>query len=395
MTTGTQRTAHRQLTSPRKGFALGYLMAILVSLCAIGSMAADWGRVQLAKAELQRAADASARYAVTGLRRGGSYSLARERAKEVALANLADGQPVVLQDGDIRFGRWEDGIFTECAEDAYPRPNAVRVIAQRTDERQNALQLTWASLVGAFTCDVTADTVAITRSGYGLVGLDSVKIAGNGSTDSYDPQAGVYSPTNRRDRGTVVSNKAIILAGNAMINGEAHLGAGYTLDGDLTAVTGGASTLSSALRFTPATVPPGAIDLGTVKLSQTTMTLAGGDYLIDDLSISGPARLTFTGPVRLYVQGSFSMTGGTVETWQSKAANLEINMTTSAAVSLSGQADLYARIYAPLSSVTQSGQAEIYGGIIARTLEFTGSWKGGVHYDESLGWDLNLITTVE
>jgi hypothetical protein len=192
-----------------------------------------------------------------------------------------------------------------------------------------------------------------------------------------------------------VSNGPVSLSGNAQIKGDVRSGADATFSGSTSAVTGTISPMTSSLRFPAPTLPAGCTNLGTLKLSNKSMTLAAGDYVADSVDISGPAMLKFNGPVRLFDRGSFSMSGGTIETYQHVAANLEINMLSSGGINLSGQADLYARIYAPLSAVSQSGQAEIYGGIIAASLDFTGSWKGGVHYDESLDWDMGLIVTVQ
>jgi hypothetical protein len=69
-------------------------------------------------------------------------------------------------------------------------------------------------------------------------------------------------------------------------------------------------------------------------------------------------------------------------------------MLSSRAVNLTGQADFYGQIYAPLSAITQSGGADIYGSMIGKTLNFSGSWQGGVHFDEALnasGGQIQLV----
>jgi hypothetical protein len=114
--------------------------------------------------------------------------------------------------------------------------------------------------------------------------------------------------------------------------------------------------------------------------------VAGGDYYATSVNVSGSATMYLQGPVRLYVSGNLTMSGGYIKTYQNIPANLQIFMLTSGTtISLSGQADLYAKIYAPLSAVTQSGAADLYGSIIAKTLTFSGSWQGGVHFDEAGG----------
>ena len=51
----------------RRGSSLVYLSVTMVTLIAFCSLGVDVARVQTVKTELRRAADAAARYAVTGL----------------------------------------------------------------------------------------------------------------------------------------------------------------------------------------------------------------------------------------------------------------------------------------------------------------------------------------
>src|SRR3954454_11297274 len=51
----------------RRGAMLIYATVAMVVFAGLCVLAVDWGRVQVAKTELQRTADAAARYAVTGL----------------------------------------------------------------------------------------------------------------------------------------------------------------------------------------------------------------------------------------------------------------------------------------------------------------------------------------
>src|SRR3954464_3731204 len=56
--------------SRRRGMSLIYMAVAVPVLAGFCSLAVDWARVQLVKSELQAAADAAARYAVTGLADG-------------------------------------------------------------------------------------------------------------------------------------------------------------------------------------------------------------------------------------------------------------------------------------------------------------------------------------
>ena len=61
------------------GMALVYGIVMVTVLLAFASLAVDLGRVQLAKTELRQAADAAARYAVTGIDDGTIIERARPK----------------------------------------------------------------------------------------------------------------------------------------------------------------------------------------------------------------------------------------------------------------------------------------------------------------------------
>src|SRR3954470_2328813 len=88
-----------------------YAIVTMTALMAFISLAVDLGRVQLVKTELLRAADAAARYGVTGLP---NVTNAQNRAIAAANDNTADGSPVVISASDIEFGTWDvtTGTFT-------------------------------------------------------------------------------------------------------------------------------------------------------------------------------------------------------------------------------------------------------------------------------------------
>ena len=58
-----------------KGISLIWTMATMIVLCVMCAMGVDWGRVQVAKTELRRAADSAARAGAANL--GGDPSIVR------------------------------------------------------------------------------------------------------------------------------------------------------------------------------------------------------------------------------------------------------------------------------------------------------------------------------
>src|SRR3982751_5744795 len=75
-----------------RGFSAVYAIVCMVTVIGFVSLAVDLGRVQTAKTELRRAADAAARYAATGIR----DNTARDKAVAAAAQNSVDGSPLVI-----------------------------------------------------------------------------------------------------------------------------------------------------------------------------------------------------------------------------------------------------------------------------------------------------------
>jgi hypothetical protein len=124
------------------------------------SFAVDLGRVQLAKTELQRAADAAARFGATGLATG--TTTARDNAVAAAADNAADGHAVVLRESDVSFGKWDSSANTFTAlNPSSSQINAIRVAARRTAEDGTGVPLMFAGLLGAPSVDVGAIATAV------------------------------------------------------------------------------------------------------------------------------------------------------------------------------------------------------------------------------------------
>src|SRR5438309_1317099 len=94
-------TRFDMLKPPRRGMALVYMSVAIVVVSAFASLGVDFARVELAKTELQRAADAAARYAVNGLPTPGQV---QNNAVAVAAQNLVDGSSLALDaTNDVEF----------------------------------------------------------------------------------------------------------------------------------------------------------------------------------------------------------------------------------------------------------------------------------------------------
>src|SRR5438874_2290152 len=82
-----------------------------------------------------------------------------------AAENSVNGSAFALQAGDIQTGNWSGGTFTSGGTPL----NAVRVAAQMSSTRGNAVRLLFGQVIGMSGCNVTATCVGTAQfsSSYG------------------------------------------------------------------------------------------------------------------------------------------------------------------------------------------------------------------------------------
>lgn len=381
----------------RPGLAAVWLLTALVAFTSVSMLAVDYGRVQLVKAELSRTADAAARAAAAHL---GDVSAVQAAAAEIAGLNLADGRPVALDPAqDVEFGTWDPGArtFTPVAAADRPTATAVRVWARRLKTRADgAVPLSFGNLIGVSSCDVQASAVAaVSPSQLGIVGLDAVSMGGNANNSyfSRDPAVGYSNFAN------VGSNGDIDLTGATYVAGNARPGVGKRVN-DPSKVAGSTAPLTEPLAYPPEdpapcgptvndndNVPRGAMTGASLR-ARRPISLPGGHYFFEDIDIGGGAEVTFTGPATLYFYGSLELTGD-VMTSANLPQNLRIvsvrnpfNGDPPGPISLTGNAALYASIYAPESDIRLRGSGDIYGAIVGKSIDMRGT--AAIHVDLSL-----------
>jgi Flp pilus assembly protein TadG len=221
----------------RRGVTMLYTLVALVMLAGFVSLGSDYARVQLVKTELQRAADAAARYGAMALPNGATAV----RANAIAAAgdNLADGSTVVLQNTDIEFGTWNGStkVFTVTSPSS---ATAVRVTAMRSMSRGNAVPLTFGSLLGQSACEAKCASISSyspavdvvssvpSTSNPWLAGMPSGTVANPGNPHNNPDYAPSASPQQ--------VNGVPLIAGQAL-----------TFD----SINGGANNFNSTTLYTP------------------------------------------------------------------------------------------------------------------------------------------------
>jgi Flp pilus assembly protein TadG len=146
-------------TGRRAGAVMVYAMTVLVVMLALGTVAVDWGHVQLAKTQLVGAADAAARAGAAAL--AVSPAAAVDAARWTAAANVVDGTPLSLAVADVQIGTWNGTTFTQLFGGDQYAANAVKVVAKRDAASKSAIPTTWASVFGVTSTNLKAEPVAM------------------------------------------------------------------------------------------------------------------------------------------------------------------------------------------------------------------------------------------
>jgi hypothetical protein len=214
---------------------MAYCVASMVGLMAIVSLTVDYGRAQVAKSELQAAADSVARYAMGGVTNGTAVS----RALAAAADCKVDGRTLTMQSGDVELGRWISGAFVATTTN----PDSVRVTARLASSRNNAVPLSFGAFLGRSTIDLRAVSTAspramvvagTTNTSVNVDGRSSVFYAGMSSgTNVWDPWGGdtVSDTSATRVNGLgSLSNRVITLSATGSVSWQWWAGGSYAPD---------------------------------------------------------------------------------------------------------------------------------------------------------------------
>ncbi len=189
--------AHRP--SRHRGSVIVYATLGMVVMVAFVSLAVDFGRVQVARTELQRAADSTARGALVLYLKEGRKSSTVTQAVNQQLNQMESRNPVDSAGNsgltyNLTWGRWNEQtrVFTASNTNS---PTAVRVTGSKT------LHLPFASIIGHGNAQVEVEAIAALIGGASEQGrrIDpkgDAWLAGmpNGSTASYNDKAPQNSP---------------------------------------------------------------------------------------------------------------------------------------------------------------------------------------------------------
>jgi Flp pilus assembly protein TadG len=144
--------------SNRSGAALVYVMMMMAVLLGFCSLAVDLSRVETAKTELQRAADAAAMAAASELQAGASASTIKTEAALMADKSVDGATLSINTTTDIQFLAWTSAS-NNTVESGTTGSNAVRVYCRRTTSESDPITLLFGEALGVQTTSVWASSV--------------------------------------------------------------------------------------------------------------------------------------------------------------------------------------------------------------------------------------------
>ena len=356
-----------------RGNLLVITPALVLMLMSMAVLAVDWGRMQVVRGELQAAADAAALFAAAGP----VDASALDRATLSLAENNANGSPANLANTSVELGIWnlKSATFTAAANSA----NAVRVSVRAT------VPLFFGGLAGRPEANVVASAVALCGlgEGYGVVGIDRVRLNSFGMVDAYDSSAGSYAAT-RGHGGDIASNGLIELTSNARLYGDAwHLESNPVVASGSTIVPPGMTrVLTEPLDFPEPSLPASYVDRGSFTQNGGTLTLSAGNYLYKDLVITAEAALVVNGEVTIYVSSKLEIHSHSSGTGH-VPSNLRIVGLKGADIIVNSHSGLAADIYAPSGKVTINSHATLFGRVVGREVLINSD--ANVHFDRSMG----------
>lgn len=156
----TTLVADRLSTRSRRGNVMVLMTVSLPVFVGVASIAVDAGRVQLARGELRRAADAAARAGAFG------FETTAAQAKRDAIAwakkNAVDGRTLSDDCITVTVGNWDTKkrAFSEKLKGTQSY-NAVRVQLVRPATGADSVPILWANLIGMKGIEIRGEAIAM------------------------------------------------------------------------------------------------------------------------------------------------------------------------------------------------------------------------------------------
>jgi hypothetical protein len=327
-----------------------------------------------------------------------------------------------------------------------PITGAARVTDNKQDGRLRRLSLRWERFTnGVLTPHALNDKPQVCRRAEAIVkpvssfaqaamSVSTMDLTNQNividSYDSRDPNKstnGLYDVTKRQQNGDIATDGNLIEAGNAHIYGDVATNSG-TVTGvanitgtertdfyqepipvgapTWTAYNGTVTNVTNTTTLNAGPTSGSSItryELSSISLSGSkTLTLAGNPggsatyieiYVTGDISVSGNSQIVLQEGVsaKIYFAGNVDVSGNGILNTKNQPVDLQLfgiqpPSGSSKHVSLGGNGQIIAAVYAPDHDVTINGggtNGHVFGSVVGKTLTMTGVTN--LHYDEALG----------
>jgi len=366
----------------RRGVSLVYVCVAMFVLIGFCSLAVDLGRVQVAKSELERTADAAARAGAASLSSG--VSAVQTAAHNVAVGNTCDGSAVSIDSvNNVVFLNWPS--TTPLVGSAQSSANAVQVNINQTVPLIFAQALGMNSVVVHATS--TAQAATASSPTYQIASVMGSTFNNSSYTDSWNSNNGAYSAGTAGNRGSFASNGQFTMNSGSKVNGNYYSYEHQPVLNGGSTITGTTTIYSPRNSPVTPTTPAGATSLGSITLNNNgTTTLTAGNYSSTGITLNSGSTLTVnaaSGVVNLYMSGAFTMNGGAVNVTGNIPNNFHIYVVNSSALTLNSSSTLCAVVFMPVGAFTMNHSNALFGSITAQTITlYSGS---AIHYDQALG----------
>jgi hypothetical protein len=210
-----------------------YTIITMTALVGICSLAVDVGHVQEVKTELQSCADATARgYMEYYIVYGQTYANSNGPSIYSEANNTVDSSSGISPTTTVTWGFWNTATNSfDTSSGAY---TAVQVTVSRTKANNNAVALTWGTVIGQPTCDVTVTSVAASIGttqtvSFTVSATDDPYLAGmpSGSTASVDDTTSNAAPYQVP---SITVTPGSILTFSSVTGSTAQASTGYSLE---------------------------------------------------------------------------------------------------------------------------------------------------------------------
>jgi hypothetical protein len=402
------RPSGRAVARGERGSSLVVVLLVIAALSFLSIMGARSARteLQITQRDVQTkqalsAAEAGLNHAYDLIKSTGNFS--NELGSGGTGGTLAGiGSVTTIGSASYRFrvfgGGSSDGYYVE-AQDDFDETSGANDPTIDTNAR---IYLVSRGRVGGAERVVMAAVGGTTRFPYALFGRDFVTLGGGATTDSYDSRIAPYNAFTVGSRGDVRTNGDITLnGGSTIVHGNATQSSASSIGDTVTGTkTTGAPNVTAPCGTPPACGPPysSAVGItggsyipgtGVLKGNGATVTLASGTYCFSSIDFTTPgSKLSVSSPVTINITGSVDFGGGAFANTTGNPANLLLNSSCNGScggtegIILTGNAQAYMAVYAPLATVKFSGGADFWGAVFAASVKNTGGTT--LHYDQAL-----------